>query len=98
MTTTKRLRGLGAVLEDAVDHGSSAIERVHRATAGRSFAVLERIPPVAGPAHGVHVVHDVVLSGVYWTIRRANRLVGAAVGLALDVAERAEAEKKEPAG
>lgn len=76
-TGKKRLLGLRALLEDAVEHGSAAVERVHRETADRTFAVLEAIPPVAGPARVVRDVHGVVLTGVYGSIRLVNRAVGA---------------------
>ncbi len=35
MTDFKRLRGLKSLLADAVEHGASAIERVHQKTADR---------------------------------------------------------------
>ena len=91
MTTMKRLRGLRALVQDVVEHGSSAIERVHLATARRPFAVLESIPGVAPPARLVHAVHDVSVAGVYATIRLVNRAVGASVELALDAVERRDA-------
>lgn len=75
-TDKRRLLGLRALLQDMVEHGSSAVERVHRTTADRTFAVLEAIPPVAGGAKAVHVVHDAVLTGVYGSIRLVNRAVG----------------------
>jgi hypothetical protein len=93
MSTMKRLRGLGALLQDAVEHGASAIERVHKATADRPFAILDRIPPLSIPARGVHAVHDATVSGVYETIRQVNRFVGVAVSFAIDVAEELEAER-----
>ncbi len=82
----KRLRGAAALLGDAVEHGTSAIERVHLATAARPFAVLEAIPPTAIVARGVHVAHDAIASGVYGTIRAVNRLARVAVSAALDAA------------
>jgi hypothetical protein len=87
VTTFDRLRGLRALLEDAVAHGTSAVERVHKATAARPFAVLDEIPPLALPARGVRVVHDATVSVVYGSIRQVNRLVGAGLALAIDVAE-----------
>ena len=75
-TSKQRLLGLRALFEDVVEHGSSAVERVHRATAERTFAVLEAIPPVAAPARLVHVAHGAVLTGVYESIRLVNRAVG----------------------
>jgi hypothetical protein len=54
---TARLRGLRALLSEAVEHGSRAVEVVHKATAARTFVVLEVIPPTARPAKVLHVVH-----------------------------------------
>jgi hypothetical protein len=87
MRDLKRLRGLHALLRDAVDQGTAAVERVHLATAERPFAILERIPPTAPVARVVHVTHDAIASSVYFTIRAANRLVGAAASRALDALE-----------
>jgi hypothetical protein len=87
MADLKRLRGLRALIEDAVEHGSGAVERVHLATAARPFAVLERIPTTALVARSVHVAHDAIASSVYGTIRATNRLLGVAATMALDIAE-----------
>lgn len=83
----KRLRGLRALVGDAVEHGSKAVEQVHRATAARTFFVLEAIPPIATPARIVHVVHDASLTGVYGMIRVVNHVVGRTLDVAIDVAE-----------
>ncbi len=90
MKDVKRLLGLAALLADAVEHGTSAVERVHLATAARPFAVLERIPPTALVARGVHVTHDAIASGVYGSIRAVNRLARTAAALALEPFERGE--------
>jgi hypothetical protein len=95
MVDLKRLRGLRALIEDAVEHGSGAIERVHLATAARPFGVLERIPPTALVARAVHVAHDAIATGVYGTIRATNRLVGVAATMALDIAETLDDDKDE---
>ena len=83
-TGKKRLLGLRALLEDVVEHGSSAVERVHRETAERTFAVLAAIPPVAGPARVVHDVHDAALTGVYGSVRLVNRAVGAVLTVVIE--------------
>lgn len=80
----QRLLGLRALLEDAVEHGSAAVERVHRETAARTFAVLELIPPVAGPARVVRDVHGAVVTGVYEGVRLANRAVGVALAAVIE--------------
>lgn len=92
MTQSKRrLRGLKDLVVDAVEHGSSAVERVHLATAKRTFDVLEALPGVALPSKGVHVVHDLSVKGVYGAIRLVNRAVGAALDVAIDAASPDEA-------
>jgi hypothetical protein len=83
----KRLRGLRALVEDVVEHGSKAVEDVHKATAARTFFVLEAIAPIAKPARMVHTVHDVWLSGIYGTIRVCNKVLGKTLEVAIDVAE-----------
>jgi hypothetical protein len=83
-------RGLRALIETAVDEGTSAVERVHRATAARPFAVLDAIPPIAAPARGVRVVHDAILDTVYGSIRGINHLVGGTLASAIDAIDRDE--------
>jgi hypothetical protein len=85
MWNVNRLRGLRALLEDAVEHGTSAVERVHRATAARPFDILDHIPPVAPAARGVRFVHDATVAGVYETIRQVNDLVGVTLSAAIDL-------------
>ena len=89
MSTKKRLRGLRALVQDVVEHGSKAVEEVHKATAARTFFVLEAIPPIATPAKVIHVVHDASLTGIYGVIRAVNRVVGKGLEVALDVADSA---------
>lgn len=85
--TLRRWRGLGVLLEDAVEHGSRAVQQVHTETARRPFAVLEAIPLVAIPTRGVHLLHDAIVTTVYGVIRLVNRAVGSAAGVALDLCE-----------
>lgn len=99
MSTLKRLRGLRALVGEAIEHGSKAVEEVHKATAARTFFVLEAIPPIAKPAKVVHIVHDASLTGIYGMIRVVNRVVGKSLDVAIDVAESSEPEhpsKDEP--
>lgn len=85
--TLQRWRGLKALLQDGVQAGSHAVERVHRATAQRPFAVLERVPLVSRPARAVHLVHDAILTGVYGLIRLSTRATGEITDLVLDLVE-----------
>lgn len=90
MRTMDRWRGLRALVGEAVEHGSKAVEQVHKATAARTFDVLEAIPPIATPARVAHAVHDASLTGIYGAIRLVNRAVGAALDVAIAVAAERE--------
>lgn len=89
MTTMKRVRGLRALIEDVVEHGSRAIERVHLASAGRTFTILEHIPLIAEPARLVHTVYDASTGATYAGVRLVNRAVGVIADLVIDAVEAA---------
>jgi hypothetical protein len=82
-----RWRGLVALVTDAVVHGAGAVEKVHLATARRTFHVLERIPVVAAPAQIVHVAYELSTATTYAAVRGGARIVGTAIATALDLAE-----------
>jgi hypothetical protein len=84
MSSMNRLRGLRALLEDVVEHGTTAVERVHMATAARPFDILD-LTPIAPAARGVRAIHDATVAGVYETIRQVNHLVGATLSTAIDL-------------
>lgn len=92
MSDLQKLRGLKNLVRDAVEHGATAIEQVHLATARRPFAVLEQIPGIAEPARGVQQVHDAVVATSYGAVRAVNRAVSQAADLALDALERQQNE------
>jgi hypothetical protein len=93
----QRWRGLKAMVVDAVDHGSRAVQRVHMETASLPFAILEQVPPLAGAspqalrvaslAKGVHAIHDAVATGVYASIRAVNHVASATLDVVIDVIE-----------
>jgi hypothetical protein len=87
MRNAGRWRGLVALVRDAVEHGSRAVEKVQLETAGRPFGLLEQIPAVAEPTRVVHVIHDATVSGVHGVIRAVSRAVGATADVVLRVAE-----------
>jgi hypothetical protein len=93
----RRVLGLRALIEDVVEHGSRAVERVHRTTAERTFTVLELIPPIAEPARLVREVHGAVLTGVYASIRGVNRAVGAVLAVAIEELVESTEPSVEPA-
>jgi hypothetical protein len=83
----KRWKGAVSLLGAAVEQGASAIERVHLATARRTFTILELIPVVSEPVHIVHTVHDAAVSQVYANVRWVTHAVTKTLEVALDVAE-----------
>jgi len=88
MSATRRIKGVLSLATDAVEHGSRAIEKVHRATADRPFGALTKLPaPLAVPARGVKLVHDVSLTAVYGSIRIVNQGVAAMVDAGLDLVD-----------
>ncbi|MCU0686247.1 MAG: hypothetical protein MUF34_29050 [Polyangiaceae bacterium] len=87
MTTMQRVRGLRALVEDIVEHGSRAVERVHLASAGRTFTILEHIPLIAEPARLVHTVYDASTGATYASVRLVNRAVGVMADLVIDAVE-----------
>ena len=95
MKDVKKWKGLRALIGDAVEHGASAIERVHIATAARPFTVMEQIPGLTEPVKGIHAVHDVIVSNTYGAVRLVNRALGQALDAALDAADE-PAEPSEP--
>ena len=94
MSTMKRWRGLGALVKDAVEHGSRAVERIQKETAARPFAILEMIPGIAAPALVVHVIHDATVSGVHGMVRLVNAAVGKTIDVALVAADRGDEGEK----
>jgi hypothetical protein len=82
-----RWRGLKSLIQDGVEHGSRAIERVQLQTARLPFEVLEQIPLVALPARGVHQIHDAAVAGTHGMIRLVNRVLGDTVDVVLSVVE-----------
>ncbi len=88
-TSLNRWRGLKALVQDVVHEGSSAVERVHLATASRSFFVAEQIAPIAASAREIHAVHDAAVSSVYAMIRMVNKVVGTTLDVVLDTVDAA---------
>ena len=98
MTTKKQWKGLAALATDAVVHGASAIERVHLAAASRPFDVLEQVPLVSAPASVVRTIHDLSTRASYASVRAVTRIVGKAIDVAIDIAEREHEHEHEHDG
>lgn len=83
-TPIKKWRGVVALLRDAVEHGSRAVEKVQLETAKRPFVVLEHIPAIATPTKVVHVAHDASVKTVHGIIRGVNAIVGTSIDVVLE--------------
>jgi hypothetical protein len=78
-----RWRGVIALVKDAVEHGSRAIERVQLDSAERPFTILEHIPPIATPTRIVHVAHDAGVKTVHGVIRGVTVAVATTADIVL---------------
>ena len=76
MSDMKSWRGLKTLLVDAVEHGASAVERVHMQTARRPFEILKNVPTLEEPVEGIQGIHDAIVTGVYGSVRLVNRVLG----------------------
>lgn len=95
MRDVSRWRGIKAMVQDAVEHGSRAVETLQKQTAARPFAVLEAIPTLAAPASLVKAVHDYAVTTTYEGIRFVNQLVGGVVDGVLDTVEQSASHDEE---
>ena len=77
--TLERIKGLSKLVAEAVDHGSRAVERVHRESAKRPFEMLKIISPIAGVVRAVESVHDAVVTTSYDGVRTITRAVADAI-------------------
>jgi hypothetical protein len=93
MADMDRWRGLKALVVDAVEHGSRAVERIQMETAKTPFDLLEQIPPLAVPVKGIREIHDTAVAGVHGMIRLVNRVTGQTLDLVLDAASRTQGQK-----
>ncbi len=81
----KRWLGLKDLVEDAVEHGSFAVERVHQHVASTPLRLLAQVPPLAPAARQVISLQHGMISVTYELVRSANRLAGAVVGTTLRI-------------
>ncbi|WP_373045404.1 hypothetical protein [Vulgatibacter sp.] len=78
-------RGLQALVQEAVDQGSRAIEQVQLETAKRPFRVLEQLPAIGPVAGVVHAAHTISVMTSHAIVRTVNEAAGAALAQVIDV-------------
>jgi hypothetical protein len=82
--TIRQLRGLNALVADAVDASVTRTERIHRSIARYPYAVLTRIGPVAAPVRVVEYMETTITGTVYWSVRLVARVGGGVVSQVLE--------------
>lgn len=85
----RRLRGLKALVHDAVDGVADLVEEGHESTARTVMRVTDRIEPVAAPARVVNAVRRLSTAGLLGTIKAVNRAVEVVTDAGIDVVLRA---------
>jgi pimeloyl-ACP methyl ester carboxylesterase len=83
MRTVDEIRGLKDLLVAAMRDGTTTVEQMHTSIARLPFAALECAPMARVPASAARMIHDAIVSGIYWGLRGLTRLAGGAAGLAL---------------
>jgi pimeloyl-ACP methyl ester carboxylesterase len=89
----KRLRGLKALVHDAIDTTTHLVREGHESTSRAVMRVTDRIEPLATPARAVDGVRRLSTDTVLGTIRLVNRGVEVLTDAGLDLAERALARE-----
>lgn len=85
--STSRWKGLVALTASVVEHGSTAVEKIQLEMAGRTFGILEKVPPIAVPTRIVRAVHDASVKVTHRSIRLVTSMVKGGLEVAIDVAE-----------
>lgn len=94
-----RIRGLKDLVIDAVDNGSTAIEKLQKETVQLPFNVLAEVAPKGVPVRGIQEIYEASVSGTHAVIRMVNRVVGQTLDVVIDAVEAKEDkkdDKKEP--
>lgn len=80
----ERLDAYRALLEDAIDQGVSAVQRVQEELTQRPYDLMAELPPLQAPTALVRSAHFAALRGVYGAIRAVNSATGAALHVGID--------------
>ncbi len=92
----KQIRGLLQLVRDGVLQGSKAVETIEKGYATRTYAIIEAVPIVAGPARAVRLVHDLARSTTHGTIRGVTEVVAAVADGALAAIDEDPSKSAQP--
>ncbi len=87
----RRLRGLKALVHDAVDFTTELVRDGHESSARSVMRVMGAVPPLAETSRSVDAVRRSTLDAILGTVRGVNRTVEAISDAGLDAVERAMA-------
>lgn len=90
MSDLQRWRGLKALVADAVEHGSRAVEKLQLDAFGRVTSIVQIVPGVEAPAEVTRAVHATIVRSTHASIRAVSRAVGGVLDEVLDVIEQRE--------
>lgn len=82
----RRLRGIKALVHDAVDKTVDLVGEGHESTARTVMRVTDRVPPLERPARLVNEIRRMSTWGVLGSIKLVNRAVESVSDAALDLA------------
>ena len=72
----EQLKGLVALVQEAIENGATTVEDVHRQIASKPLDALSNIDALEGPLDRVRQIQDETIGNVYETIRTVNAQVG----------------------
>jgi hypothetical protein len=81
--TSARGSELASSIEQAIDKGTTSVEKIHKSIVDLPLRVLEESGLLTGPAKEVRRVQNHVIAAVYDTIRDINHQVGTLAAKAL---------------
>lgn len=71
----EQLKGIVALVEEAIENGASTVEDVHREIAAKPLEILKNITPIASTADKIEKIQDQTIGSIYDTIRLVNSKV-----------------------
>lgn len=83
----KKIRGIKALVHDAVDKTLELVQEGHDSTARAVLRVAEQVEPLAGPARAIDALRSRSLSGVLGIIRTVNRTVETVSDAGIDLVQ-----------
>ncbi|MEZ5003808.1 MAG: hypothetical protein R2730_12320 [Chitinophagales bacterium] len=71
----EQLKGIVALVEEAIENGATTVEDVHREIAAKPLEILKNITPIAPTADKIEKIQDETIGSIYDTIRLINSKV-----------------------